>query len=200
MIKLNDREVTTYFKDKNYIQNLDWVIDALHQILCEEMGIECTQYTHIHFCEALMMYMIINSPKKTKGLSHKRAKELIQIYNSDRNRVDGCKVYIVEDREISSFKVHKYMKSNFRIFNEILTDTYTNFKLSYDESKCPYCQYHDSLLFAIVSLIENISSFDIPFSIILMEELMEFCMKNSRIVNLSKSDKEDFFDEHKCSA
>lgn len=195
MVAINGREVTSYLIDKNYIENLGWLRDALFQIVCEEIGIETTPQTMIHFNEAFLLYLTMNRPTKLETLSYGKIHELFLMFNESRYSVDKFDVFIEWNQELPKNLVQHFLEIVSPRFTDVLTALYEDFKATYEEDECPYCQYYEMIFGTIVTLVENFT-LRAPFSMNLIKELMIFCMKNSRIVNLSDTEKEDFFNGH----
>lgn len=192
MIYINDREVTTYFTDKNYARNLNWLMECLYLTVCNKMDFEDTPSTKVHLAEAVALYLYMNRSEKAKNVSDKRLQKLVLKFYEGNNYSGFVDILVDRNIEPSKANIQKMIKSNSNILNEELGCLYSTYEETMEDNVCKYCQYHEVLSSISLWGIEQFSM-KFPLSMTLIRELMLFCMKNSRIANLSNTDKEDFF-------
>lgn len=195
MIYINDREVSTYFKDKNCVKNLNCLMKSLYLVACNKMGFEDTPSTMVHLTEAVALYLHMNRSEKIKTVSNKRLHKIVLMFHEGDNNSGLVDILVDRNIEPSKACVQKLIKSNSNLLNEELDYIYSFYEEVMEVDLCKYCQYCDALTTIIMWDIEQFS-LETPLSMTLISELMHFCMKNSRIANLSKTDKEAFFNEH----
>ena len=180
MIKINDVEVSKYFKRKD---NIEW-FHSLHIVLfdfmCVKFDLRRTAKNYVHFCEALLLFLTINSEGEIKGDGKTYLEQLRGRWSNNRRnfpktiKCESCLNGEIDPDSIisvgeSAFK--DYLRSIFLLYCQAVPDLS---EISVGEETYTFALIEFMLLHIDNYLKEN----DVPFSYVLLKGLMDICCDN----------------------
>lgn len=176
MLKINECEVSEYFKDKYIAKNFKYIRTALYQAQCKLSFMKDCGETWLHFCEALYLFATLNSSANFQNYdSPKILSEINELRDSKMNTTHSKFDFYLEN-EIEWFgwateHSSELNKSLNRLFN-----SYRNTSQIPDLYDCEQYAY-TALAFALRYFKEYEDN--LPYSISLIEDLFTFCLENS---------------------
>lgn len=176
MLKINNHEVSEYFKDKDIAKNFKYIRTALYQAQCKLNFMKDCGETWLHFCEALYLFATINSSVNSESLdSSKIQYEINELLDAKMNSTHSKFDFYLEN-EIDWFG---WATANSSRLNSALNQLFSSYR---NTSQIP--DLYDCEQYTYTALVFALRCFEkyednLPYSIALMEDLFTFCLENS---------------------
>ena len=118
MLKINEREVSEYFKDKDIAKNFKHIRTALYQAQCKLSFMKDCGETWLHFCEALYLFATLNSSADFENYdSSKIQYEINELRDAKMNTIDNKNYYTFVE-SVSDISNKSYGSKNGSIFEQ----------------------------------------------------------------------------------
>ena len=190
MLKINNRDVSEYFKDKDVGEKLNNLTQVLYKAHCSIFEITPNKIASVHFCEALYLFAEVNSSKE----SH--LENMLDFYK----RVDKfCKAKTLErDIKITFSPENEgdwfdWVEENANELQKGLNTLYRNYKVIPKRPEFPGCDYYIfTAQTCTVGYLENYKQ-KFPYSNLMLAALYEFCKANSPTNKLSGQEMKSFY-------
>ena len=193
MIKINDRDVNEYFKDKDIAEKLvefSGVLLSAH-FLIEDM--EPTLKDALHFAEALYLFSALNASNIDEEILESEFKNCLKKINVFKSAEDDCVFSVSLDNEMKPLEALYWLEKNrdrlkeeMFILNQCWLATFRNAK---DLTKLAFAleDYMATAMLLTAVYLENFTG-ENPYSAMTMKVLFRFCKQNSPFSEHSKED------------
>ena len=176
MLKINNHEVSEYFKDKDIAKNFKHIRTALYQAQCKLSFMKDCGETWLHFCEALYLFATLNSSANFQNYdSPKILSEINELRDSKMNTTHSKFDFYLEN-EIDWVG---WATANSSRLNSALNQLFSSYRNTPHIPNLYDCeQYTYTALVFALRCFEKYED-NLPYSIALMENLFTFCLENS---------------------
>ena len=176
MLKINEREVSEYFKDKDIAKNFKHIRTALYQAQCKLNFMKDCGDTWLHFCEALYLFATLNSSANFENYDSSKIQYEINELRDAKMNTTHSKFDFYLENEIDWFG---WASANSSELNKALNQLFNSYR---NTSQIP--DIYDCEQYAYTALVFALRCFEkyednVPYSIALMEDLFTFCLENS---------------------
>ena len=188
MVKFDNKEVSNYFNDKECIEHFDNFHTMLFSYLCTQFKLPKTAKNYVHYCEALFLFLEMNSNPPTKSNMPAYVQHLLKRCQQKKHFSPSfVKWEFSWDNEIDPDKVltifspvfKAQLLSVFQRYQRVIPDLT---KITEGNETYPFLLVTHML----VSLDNYRCDDTIPFSLILMKELINFCIESSPFNDIPK--------------
>lgn len=190
MLKINNRDVSEYFKDKDVGEKLNNLTQVLYKAHCSIFEITPNKIASVHFCEALYLFAAVNSSKEShlENLPdfYKRVDKFCKAKTLERD----IKITFSPENEGDWFD---WVEENATELQKGLNALYRNYKVVPKRPEFPGCDYYIfTAQTCTVRYLENYKQ-KFPYSNLMLAALYEFCKANSPTNKLSGQEMKSFY-------
>ena len=215
MLKINNRDVSEYFKDKDVGEKLNNLTQVLYKAHCSIFEITPNKIASVHFCEALYLFAGVNSSKESHLENLLDFNKRVDKFCKAKTLESDIKITFSPENEGDWFD---WVEENANELQKGLNALYRNYKVIPKRPEFPGCDYYiftaqtctvrylenykqkfpgcDYYIFTAqtctVGYLENYKQ-KFPYSNLMLAALYEFCKANSPTNKLSGQEMKSFY-------